>query len=346
ASRRGRAPRLRNRFRREPDAHPRLGGAPRARADGQRGAVADGCAGRRDARERQHARRFRSGDAAERQARRFHRAAGESARGHPQYAEARFRLARRPGDPRARRGRRGPLSARDCDVEVRKCSLRRSSSAATSVIGHSIEGNNMNPRRTTIQVASILLLSAGLAAAQSQETPPPTEPAPSAQAPATPDQQPAVEPSAPTSAPPPADRRGVTEELIVTGSRIRRKDLATPDLNTIPTEAVDRVEVLKDGASAVYGSDAIAGVVNVITRKNYTGTDLGAQYGVSGKGDANTFDAHVTTGTSGDAAGAMFSARYFNQKDSWLRDRSWAQQALDFDYTGGGVAESGSSRTP
>src|SRR5256886_12233837 len=204
----------------------------------------------------------------------------------------------------------------------------------------------MNPRRTTIQVASILLLSAGLAAAQSQETPPPTEPAPSAQAPATPDQQPAVEPSAPTSAPPPADRRGVTEELIVTGSRIRRKDLTTPapvtvvtreqfessgrmtigdylqtmpeqgnapnfqlntgginygadgttrinlrslgiartlvlingrrvvpgglgasaavDLNTIPTEAVDRVEVLKDGASAVYGSDAIAGVVNII----------------------------------------------------------------------------------
>src|SRR5207302_525394 len=302
ASRRGRAPRLRNRFRREPDAHPRLGGAPRARADGQRGAVADGCAGRRDARERQHARRFRSGDAAERQARRFHRAAGESARGHPQYAEARFRLARRPGDPRARRGRRGPLSARDCDVEVRKCSLRRSSSAATSVIGHSIEGNNMNPRRTTIQVASILLLSAGLAAAQSQETPPPTEPAPSAQAPATPDQQPAVEPSAPTSAPPPADRRGVTEELIVTGARVQRTLVlvngrrlvpaglgatAAPDLNTIPTEAVDRVEVLKDGASAVYGSDAIAGVVNVITRKNYTGTDLGAQYGVSGKGDAN-----------------------------------------------------------
>src|SRR2546422_9723625 len=268
----------------------------------------------------------------------------------------------------------------------------------------------MNPRRTTLQVASILFLSAGLAAAQSQETPPPSAPPP-----ATPDQQGAVEPAAPTSAPPPDQRRGVTEELVVTGSRIRRKDLTTPapvtvvtreqfessgrmtigdylqtmpeqgnapnfqlntgginygadgatrinlrslgvqrtlvlvngrrlvpaglgataapDLNTIPTEAVDRVEVLKDGASAVYGSDAPS---NVITRKSYTGTDLGAQYGVSGKGDANTFDAHVTTGTSGDVAGAMFSARYFRQGDSWLRDRDWAAVALDYDYTGGG----------
>src|SRR5256886_16818412 len=280
----------------------------------------------------------------------------------------------------------------------------------------------MNPRRTTIQVASILLLSAGLAAAQSQETPP------SAQPPATPDQQGAVEPSAPTSAPPPDQRRGGTEGVVLTGSRITRQDLTTPapvtvvtreqfetsgrmtigdylqtmpeqgnapnfqlntgginygadgttrinlrslgiqrtlvlingrrvvpgglgasaavDLNTIPTEAIERVEVLKDGASAVYGSDAIAGVVNVITRKSYTGTDLGAQYGASRKSDAQTFDAHITTGTSGDTAGAMFSARYFNQQDSWLRDRSWSHQALDYDYTGGGVSESGSSRTP
>src|SRR2546421_210564 len=281
----------------------------------------------------------------------------------------------------------------------------------------------MNPRRTTIQVASILLLSAGLAAAQSQETPP------SAQPPATPDQPGAVEPAAPTSAPPTDQRRGVTEELVVTGSRIRRKDLTTPapvtvvtreqfetsgrmtigdylqtmpeqgnapnfqlntgginygadgttrinlrslgiqrtlvlingrrvvpgglgasaavDLNTIPTEAVERVEILKDGASAVYGSDAIAGVVNIITRKSYNGTDLGAQYGSSRKADAQTFDAHVTTGTSGDVAGAIFSVRYFNQWDSWLRDRNWSKQALDFDYRPGkGVTPSGSSRVP
>ena len=277
----------------------------------------------------------------------------------------------------------------------------------------------MNPHRTTIQVASILLFSAGVAVAQ----------APGTTAPPPADQPAATEPTVPTSAPPTTERRQtVTEELVVTGSRIRRKDLTTPapvtvvtreqfessgrmtigdylqtmpeqgnapnfqlntgginygadgttrinlrslgiqrtlvlingrrvvpgglgasaavDLNTIPTEAIERVEVLKDGASAVYGSDAIAGVVNVITRRSFNGTDLGAQYGLSGKGDAQTFDAHVTTGTQGDTAGAIFSARYFNQRDSWLRDRNWSQQALDYDYTGGGVTPSGSSRVP
>src|SRR5437660_199256 len=255
----------------------------------------------------------------------------------------------------------------------------------------------MNPRRTTLQVASILLLSAGLAAAQSQETPPP-----SAQPPATPDQQGALEPAAPTSAPPSDQRRAVTEEMVVTGSRIRRKDLTTPapvtvitreqleasgrvtigdflqtlpeqgnapnfqlntgginygadgttrinlrslgiqrtlvlingrrvvpsglgadaavDLNTIPTEAVDRVEVLKEGASAVYGSDAIAGVVNIITRRNFSGTSLGVQYGDSNHGDAQTFDVHGTVGHSDENTSALFSVRYFNQSDSWLRD--------------------------
>ena len=128
--------------------------------------------------------------------------------------------------------------------------------------------------------------------------------------------------------------------VLINGRRVVPGGLgasAAVDLNTIPTEAIERVEVLKDGASAVYGSDAIAGVVNVITRRSFNGTDLGAQYGLSGKGDAQTFDAHVTTGTQGDTAGAIFSARYFNQRDSWLRDRNWSQQALDYDYTGGGV---------
>jgi iron complex outermembrane receptor protein len=57
------------------------------------------------------------------------------------------------------------------------------------------------------------------------------------------------------------------------------------DLNTIPTAIIERVEVLKDGASAIYGSDAIAGVVNIITRKNYSGVDLSSQWGRYEEGD-------------------------------------------------------------
>ncbi len=53
------------------------------------------------------------------------------------------------------------------------------------------------------------------------------------------------------------------------------------DLNLIPLEAVERVEILKDGGSAIYGSDAIAGVVNVILRKDYQGLALNASYGAS-----------------------------------------------------------------
>ncbi len=57
------------------------------------------------------------------------------------------------------------------------------------------------------------------------------------------------------------------------------------DLNGIPLSIIDRVEVLRDGASAVYGSDAIAGVVNLITRRQYQGVGLMASLGESSRGD-------------------------------------------------------------
>lgn len=60
------------------------------------------------------------------------------------------------------------------------------------------------------------------------------------------------------------------------------------DLNSIPLDAVDRIDILKDGASAIYGSDAIAGVVNVILRQNYVGKTFSANIGQAGKGDGTT----------------------------------------------------------
>jgi len=121
---------------------------------------------------------------------------------------------------------------------------------------------------------------------------------------------------------------------------------ATPDLNTIPTAAVERIEVLKDGASAIYGSDAIGGVVNIITRRSYSGTQASAQAGVSSRGDAQTYDIQVTTGRATDAGGLLFSVGYFDQKSSWLRDRSWSSSALTWDYSTGSAFPGGSSRTP
>ena len=68
------------------------------------------------------------------------------------------------------------------------------------------------------------------------------------------------------------------------------------DLNIIPAEAVDRIEVLKDGASAIYGSDAIAGVVNIILRKNYVGTTAKASVGQSRYGDGTDTKVSITHG--------------------------------------------------
>src|ERR1700692_3924367 len=60
------------------------------------------------------------------------------------------------------------------------------------------------------------------------------------------------------------------------------------DLNTIPMSIVDRIEVLEDGASSIYGSDAIAGVVNVITKKKMDGVEVNGYVGQYGKGGRTT----------------------------------------------------------
>ena len=70
------------------------------------------------------------------------------------------------------------------------------------------------------------------------------------------------------------------------------------DLNSIPLAAVDRIEILKDGASSIYGSDAIAGVVNVILKKDYTGGDINSYYGISSRGDDEVYHVQLTGGVS------------------------------------------------
>ncbi|CAN7524821.1 TonB-dependent receptor [Pseudoduganella sp. LjRoot289] len=81
--------------------------------------------------------------------------------------------------------------------------------------------------------------------------------------------------------------------VLINGRRVAPYGLADDgqkvfaDLNVIPAEAVERVEILKDGASAIYGSDAIAGVVNVILRRDFQGTTVRASQGMSGDHDGH-----------------------------------------------------------
>jgi iron complex outermembrane receptor protein len=81
------------------------------------------------------------------------------------------------------------------------------------------------------------------------------------------------------------------------------------DLNTIPLAIVDSIEVLEDGASAIYGSDAIAGVVNIITKKKFDGVQLHAKAGSYGHGGDDT-EADITVGGSTEKFSGVFSAAF------------------------------------
>uniref|UniRef100_UPI0035C8284E TonB-dependent receptor plug domain-containing protein n=1 Tax=Phenylobacterium sp. TaxID=1871053 RepID=UPI0035C8284E len=85
---------------------------------------------------------------------------------------------------------------------------------------------------------------------------------------------------------------------------------SAPDLNTIPTAIIGRIEVLKDGASAIYGTDAVAGVVNIITRDNFEGFDISARYAISDEwdGDDRTIDASY--GWKGERASLAMAATW------------------------------------
>ena len=69
------------------------------------------------------------------------------------------------------------------------------------------------------------------------------------------------------------------------------------DLNTVPDDIVERVEVLRDGASSSYGADAVAGVVNIITRKQFKGVGGRVEAGISDRGDASQYRLGLTVGT-------------------------------------------------
>ena len=97
------------------------------------------------------------------------------------------------------------------------------------------------------------------------------------------------------------------------------------DLNTIPLAAIERIEVLKDGASATYGADAVAGVVNIILRKNYDGATATVQYGNTTKKDSSEFNANIVYGVTSENGSITFGANYSMRQAIFNRDRSYSQ---------------------
>ena len=109
------------------------------------------------------------------------------------------------------------------------------------------------------------------------------------------------------------------------------------DLTFVPTAMVDRVEILRDGASAVYGSDAITGVVNVILKRDFEGVEASFNTGASGEGDGESYGFSLTMGTSSDRGSFIAGAEYRRQDPIKQVDRDWAFPAIPSLNAGGAL---------
>jgi iron complex outermembrane recepter protein len=93
------------------------------------------------------------------------------------------------------------------------------------------------------------------------------------------------------------------------------------DLNTIPTAIIERIEVLKDGASSIYGSDAIAGVVNIITKSDFNGAEANGFYGQNSEGDGTRYSGDFTFGGNLDKGNIVVSASFTKEEPVFAGDR-------------------------
>lgn len=97
------------------------------------------------------------------------------------------------------------------------------------------------------------------------------------------------------------------------------------DLNAIPVAMIARVEILKDGASAVYGSDAIAGVVNIITKKDFEGVQLDLNGSSTDKGDGETGELSALYGFSTNSGNYTFGATFAKREGVIQSERDWTE---------------------
>lgn len=113
------------------------------------------------------------------------------------------------------------------------------------------------------------------------------------------------------------------------------------DMNTIPVGIIERIDILKDGASAIYGADAIAGVVNIITKNDMDGGEVRVYGGIFDEGDGETGSVDLTFGNKSDRMSMLFNVGYTNQEEVSAADRFLSQYPVPFTGT-----SNGSSGTP
>jgi iron complex outermembrane receptor protein len=117
---------------------------------------------------------------------------------------------------------------------------------------------------------------------------------------------------------------------------------AAVDINMFPASAIERVEILKDGGSAIYGADAVAGVVNFITRKDYQGVEATARYGISSKSDGQEWGGSLAAGFGSydkDGYNVLFALDLFKRDPIYRKDRE-ITKSVDFRRYGSGDGRS------
>lgn len=136
--------------------------------------------------------------------------------------------------------------------------------------------------------------------------------------------------------------------VLIDGTRLAPSGLAGQfDLNNIPLALVERVENLTGGASTTYGADAISGVVNFITKKDFSGLEGNISNQITEQGDGNYFRADLTLGANFDdgRGNVVFSVGYQQSDPVYQGDRPFSQSAIDsFTGASGGSGTSTPSR--
>ncbi len=123
---------------------------------------------------------------------------------------------------------------------------------------------------------------------------------------------------------------GATRTLILLNGQRLPKDPSTEavDLNLIPQAAIERVEILKDGASALYGSDALGGVINIVTKKNFIGNEFSIQETMPTRPGASNLNASLVTGVASDRSDLLLAFNFNRKEKLYGKDRDITKEGL------------------
>ncbi|MDP9142761.1 MAG: TonB-dependent receptor [Pseudomonadota bacterium] len=124
---------------------------------------------------------------------------------------------------------------------------------------------------------------------------------------------------------------GFNRNLVLINGRRQIGDVngdGAVDLNTIPDALIERIEVQLDGSSTIYGSDALAGVTNIILKKNFDGLEISTDYGVGDEGEAINSGWSVLAGSTGGTGSVLGSLSYSKQEVMFQAEQPWATTSL------------------